>query len=477
MSEQNPAVNEEIPSDWRARLRESGKEAFQLEEMRRLGFWPPENLEVTVAEAEVRVKEFDRELAPLKKRLHELEATIAKAGDVESALDEIRRKRIERVRWERIDRRARKAREAEERAAAWKIRRATQPQFLGHGVSAGLKFEPGDHARLTSQNLPILDNVADIAAAIGIEPRELTWLTYHRGAALIDHYHRFQIPKKRGGLRNVSSPKTRLRVAQSWLHETVLKPLPVHAAATAFRPGASVVDNAARHAGKAVVVRIDLKDFFPSVGFARVKRLFQGLGYNQGVASIFALLATEAPRVELVLDGRKRHVAVGERVLPQGACTSPAITNLLCRRLDARLTGLGTKLGFTYSRYADDLVFSSDDARAEVKKLIALVRKTVTDEGFTVNDEKTSVMQPNHRQVVTGLVVNGQDAGQPRVSRNDLRRFRAFLHRYTREGREKMSAELGRDALAYARGVLAWIHLSDPARAEKIKRAHPWLTK
>ncbi len=82
--------------------------------------------------------------------------------------------------------------------------------------------------------------------------------------------------------------------------------------------------------GRAIVIRIDLKDFFPSVGFKRVKRLYESFGYNEGVASLFALLSTEAPRVAMNFDGKKYHVAIGQRALPQGACTSPALTNILC---------------------------------------------------------------------------------------------------------------------------------------------------
>ena len=472
------AENESVPSDWRARIKELGKQAFELAEMRRLGFWPPaQGLQAEIEIAEREVARLDRATAPLQKELTALEAEIAKTADVQTALDEIRARRIARVKAEREVRRQRQATEAAARAQQWKEKRANAPQFLGRGVSQGLSYQGGDAAQRARLGVPDLQTPAAVAHSIGIAARELTWLCYHRGAASVDHYHRFQIPKKRGGMRNVSSPKTRLRRAQSWLLANVLAPQPIHAAATAFAPGASVIENARRHAGQAVVVRIDLKDFFPSIGFKRVKRLFESMGYNEGIASVFALLSTESPRVELNLDGQKHHVAVGERVLPQGACTSPALTNLLCRRLDARLSGIAVTLGFVYSRYADDLVFSSDNGEADVKKLISLTRRVVADEKFVVNDEKTVVMRPSMRQVVTGLVVNAQDAYGPRVSRAELRRFRAFCHRYEMLGAEKMSEQIGRDALSYARGMIAWIAMSDRARAEKFVGAHGWLAR
>ena len=134
------------------------------------------------------------------------------------------------------------------------------------------------------------------------------------------------------------------------------------------------------------MIRVDLKDFFPSIQFRRVKGLFTHLGYNEGVASILALLCTESPRVALTLDGQKKHVAIGERQLPQGACTSPAITNILCRRLDSRLTGIATRYGFTYTRYADDLVFSHADREAPTGMLFTRLRHILAEEGYTINE-------------------------------------------------------------------------------------------
>lgn len=466
-----------IPTDWRARLKEQGKEAFQLDELRRLGFWPPsQGLKEQVALAEAEVKRLDRELAPLRAQLRKVEGDMAKAADVQTALDEIRKARIARVKEARDAKKIARAIAQIDRDTLWKEKRATEPQFLGRGVSVGLQFEGGETEKLAKSGVPNLQNVAEIAAAMEIEAPILTWLCYHRGAAFIDHYHRFQIPKKRGGMRNVSAPKTKLRGAQRFVLEQILAPLPVHRAAAAFRPGVSTLDNARQHAGKAVIVRLDLKDFFPSIDFLRVKRFFQSLGYNQGCATIFALLCTEAPRVAVALDGKKRHVAVGERVLPQGACTSPALSNLLCRRLDARLAGLAQKRGFHYTRYADDLIFSSDAKNSDVGALLILAGKVVEDEKFVVNGEKTIVMRQQNRQSVTGLVVNAQNSATPRVSREDLRRFRAFLHGFETLGREKMTEKLGQDALFYARGYLAYIHMSDPLRAGKLRVAHAFLT-
>jgi retron-type reverse transcriptase len=269
-------------------------------------------------------------------------------------------------------------------------------------------------------------------------------------------------------------------VAQRWLLDAVLAQLPVHDAAMAFRARRSIVENAVRHTAQAIVVKIDLQDFFPSIKFHRVKGLFESFGYNEGVSTILTLLATEAPRVAATLDGERRFVAVSTgattslqpRQLPQGACTSPALTNIICRTLDRRLSGLAQRYGFAYSRYADDLAFSHPRADASVGALLSLARQIIGEEGFAVNEAKTRVMRPHQRQVVTGLVVNQR---RPRVSRDDLRRFRAFLHHYETDGAEAVSERLGKDASAYAAGYLAFIHMVRPEHAHRLRRAHQWL--
>lgn len=480
MADQNSTPNEAeaAPKDWRERMRAQGKEAFQLEEMRRLGFWPPpEGVEAQIESAEREVARLDRELAPLRTELLEVEADIARLSDVQPALDEVRRNRIERVKRERVERKARQALEKAARVEAANVRAKNELPFLGHGVSSGLAHLESDAPKLALLGLPVWNTALDVAGALGVAAPALAFLTFHRGAATVDHYHRFQIPKRRGGMRDVSAPKTKLRAAQRLVLEQVLARVPVHEAATAFAPGTSIVHNAARHMGAAVVVRLDLKDFFPSIPFARARSAFSCLGYSGAVATVLALLCTESPRVRLSLDGQSRWVAVGGRVLPQGACTSPALSNWVCRYLDARLSGLAKRFGWTYSRYADDLVFSSSEAEADVNTLISCARSIIRDEKLVINDEKTRVMRSNARQSVTGLVVNAQNADAPRPSRPDLRRFRAFLHAYETQGREVMTQKIGRDALAHARGVVSFLHMSQPEKARALVRKHPWLAR
>lgn len=462
-----------VPTNWRERLKEIGKAAYIREEMERLGFWPPEEGVTQQAEAaEAKLKVLYKELQTARVELRDINDQLNVVGNIPALIQEIRRKRIERVRAARAAKKEERARQQELKAQqdrAW--RQKTLP-YLGSGVSAGLQYTGGEAAKLEESGLPVLQTAEEVAAAIGISTQQLAWLTYHRGATLRDHYTRFTIPKRSGGTRVISSPKQQLRVAQSWVLNTILIRIPVHDAAMAFRPGRSVLHNARPHVGQQIVARMDLKDFFPSIQFRRVKGMFQHFGYNEGVASLLALLCTEAPRVAATLDGEKRFIALGERQLPQGACTSPAITNILCRRLDARLTGLAKAYHATYTRYADDLVFSQSETAQWSGVLMARIRDVIREEGYVVNEEKTRVMRPQHRQVVTGVVTNEQ----PHISRHDLRKFRAFLHHCETEGLQTMSERIGKNALLYASGYLAYIAMVCPEQAARIRSRHPWLT-
>jgi len=270
---------------------------------------------------------------------------------------------------------------------------------------------------LATHGAPAFADLKDIADAMGVSLGELRFLTYDRKASKVTHYKRFRIAKKTGGYRTLSAPMPRLKRAQYWLLDTVIEKVEPHDAAHGFRAARSILTNAAPHQKKAVVINFDLKDFFPSIGYRRVKGLFRSFG--------FALLATEADRSEMRIDGESWHVANGERALPQGAPTSPAITNLLCRKLDRRLSGVARKFGFSYTRYADDLTFSAEIENGEaLRKLMWSVEQVVTDEGFALNEDKTRVMRKNARQEVTGITVNDGLT----VSRQERRKFRAHLH-------------------------------------------------
>jgi hypothetical protein len=368
------------------------------------------------------------------------------------------RRAAEREEARRVARLARaEARRA--RRAAHARRLAREVLHAGEGVSARLTDARSDVAALERRGLPVLHDAADLAALLGVDLRALRWLTYHRVVAPVTHYRQFEVPKARGGVRTISAPRPLLKAAQRTLRQALLAKLPPTVHAQAFVPGRSTLTNARPHVRQDVLVKVDIRDFFGTVTFPRVRGLFRGLGYSGMVSTLLALLTTEARRVEVDLDGTPAWVALGERALPQGAPTSPELTNLLARRLDARLAAFSKKHGWTYTRYADDLAFSRQDgAREHVTRLLGVVRAVLEGEGFALNPDKLVVVRKGRQQRVTGVVVNDQ----PGVPRTELRRFRAAVHRVTVKERRFADEAERRRMLGYA----SYVKMIKPALGE-----------
>lgn len=371
---------------------------------------------------------------------------------------------------ERAARRAAKKAESEQRqrehAAAVVQRKATDIVFLGRGVSGGLADRRANIERLQAQGLPLLATPADVAKALGLEISRLRWLAFHSEATAVSHYVRFRVPKKSGGTRELAAPHRDMARCQDWIRLQILDRIPLHDAAHGFVARRNTLTNATPHLRAAVVINADLKDFFPSITFPRVKGVFQQLGYSPAVATILALLCTECPRSTVTFEGRTLHVATGPRGLPQGASTSPALSNLVARGLDGRIAGLARKLGWTYTRYADDLTFSaSGESTAKTAWLLARLRHIVGEENFTVNEKKTRVQRPNTQQTVTGIVVNQH----PNISRDTVRRLRAILHRAKTEGLAKQNRDNHPAFEAWLVGMIAYVKMVNPARGAELK--------
>jgi len=431
-----------------------------VERMRLHGFWPADKPLPKDPPDEVRERQqVEAELAHLRRE----HSTVR---DPEKALAQERIRRWQESKKRRADRKVQKLQEQVRRREAWKKTRDANIVHTGEGFSAGLQQKNSDAAALQARGLPVANDSPELANLIGIKLSTLRWLTYHRKGATVVHYHRYSISKKTGGLRYISAPKAALRQAQEWVLQNILSRLPVEPQAHGFVLERSVVSNALPHVNKNVVINLDLKDFFPSITFRRVKGLFRQVGYGEHVATVLALLCTEPPRVATELDGKVYHVALGQRVLPQGACTSPAITNLLCRRLDRRLAGLAKRHDFAYTRYADDLTFSGENGKA-VGRLLRSVRSILTSEGFAEHPRKTKVMRRASRQEVTGLTVNVR----PTVSRKEVRQLRAIIHNVARHGLESQNRSDHPDFEGHLRGRVQFVRMVDPQRGEPLLAA------
>ena len=284
---------------------------------------------------------------------------------------------------------------------------------------------------------------ADLARWLELPEADLRgWLSSRPPWTRGYDYRRFTVPKRRGGTRQIDAPGDKLKDLQRRVLHRILNSLGVAESATGFVQGRSIVDNARPHAGRPVVINLDLADFFPNITVQRVEAVWRALGWNGEAARILSAICT--------LDGR----------LPQGAPTSPALSNQVCRHLDARLERLAVSVGGTYTRYADDITVSLPGLRDQrrrprkagwspapresgwrprrrakrpgptwriVRRLLAII----ADEGFVVQRKKRIRIQRAHqRQSATGLVVN-QKVNLPRATR---RLIRAMQHR-ERQGR------------------------------------------
>lgn len=236
-----------------------------------------------------------------------------------------------------------------------------------------------------------------------------------------NRYKQFSIPKKSGGTRTISAPRYKLKTIQKCINEVLNAIFTPHFTATGFVPKKSILDNAKLHTGKQFVYNTDLKDFFPSVDFRRIKSV---LGLKP-----FNLINENGTQTK-----GKEHLAFlianlccENGSLPQGAPTSPTLTNVVCQRLDKNLFKFAKSIKATYSRYADDITFSANKPifDAEFNKKLAEI---ITKENFKINEAKTRLQKAGEQQSVTGIVVNKK----PNVDRNFMKDIRFWLMCWTK---------------------------------------------
>lgn len=317
------------------------------------------------------------------------------------------------------------------------------------GWNFGLHGGGGKKRPPTTGKLPKLALLKDVAELVGVKVSELDALM-RPGTEAGSGYVEFEIPKRSGGVRRISAPRAQLKQVQRTILEKILANMPAHPAAHGFVKGRSTVSNAEPHTGANVVLRVDLENFFPTVHYRRVLGLFQSHGYGFEVASALAGLTTHRPKLP---DG----TVVWPGALPQGAPTSPAIANLVCRRMDARLTALAKKYGATYTRYADDLSFSFKSPPEKTGRFLWWVNAILQQEGFAENNPKRRVMRKANRQRVTGLTVNQQVS----IPRADRRRFKAILANCRKHG-VASQARGRKDFESWLRGYAAYVKMVHP---------------
>ena len=329
-----------------------------------------------------------------------------------------------------------------------------------------------------SEDLPALTTAGELARWLEISAAELDWFAdcFGRERQHADgplrHYRYRWIPKSSGRKRLVEIPKPRLKNLQRRILDEILARVVPHEAAHAFRTGRSTVSCAASHIGQRVVLRIDLREFFPSIRHSRVRALFRTLGYPEAVARLLTGLCTNSVPAEVFAE---RVVAAGPATvrnafeiphLPQGAPTSPALANVCGFRLDCRLAGLARRHGIHYTRYADDLVFSGDrEFERGLARFRVFVCAIVLNEGFAIRRRKTRVMRSGCRQEVTGIVVNRR----LNVRRDEFDRLKAILHNCATLGPQEQNREGHRNFCEHLRGRIAYILMIHQARGKRLQ--------
>ncbi|MCB1342181.1 MAG: retron St85 family RNA-directed DNA polymerase [Pseudooceanicola sp.] len=281
-------------------------------------------------------------------------------------------------------------------------------------------FPDEQATRFRDLGLPPIPTMGALPLFLGISPKTIFSIRHLPKK----HYRSFLLKKKDGSKREIDTPRTYLKVIQWWILDNILSHAEIAANVFGFVAGRSAVQNAEYHLGAKHVLNVDIRQFFPSIKLDQVRTIFRSLGYQDDVANMLSELCC--------LDG---HV-------PQGAPTSPAIANLVLRELDIELSNLADAAGHRYSRYADDLTFSSQ-SRIE-SEFLNLVESAVQVAGFELKPEKTRFSGFEGRMEVTGVVINEK----PQPTRVWRKRARATLHRLS------LSSRMTRRELSYLQGLI-----------------------
>ena len=328
--------------------------------------------------------------------------------------------------------------------------------------------------------IPAIESTVALADWLGIDPTQLDWFADFKrrcsGASEQLRHYRYRLAaKSSGGFRLIEAPKQRLKELQRRILSGILNLVPPHPAAHGFLPGRSIRTFATPHTGQRVVLRMDLRDFFPSIGFARVEAFFRTAGYPEPVARLLARLCTNrAPRDvwNLRCEGvdprqlRDYQVLYTQPHLPQGAPTSPALANLCAYRLDCRLAGLAESAGARYTRYADDLAFSGGpEFERCVERFSLHVAAIAAEEGFATHHRKTRIMHQGVRQHLAGLTAN-QGVN---VMRADFDRLKATLNNCVRLSPASQNRDAHPDFRAHLEGRVGFVESINPAKGKRLR--------
>ena len=268
-------------------------------------------------------------------------------------------------------------------------------------------------------DLPVVLTLSHLAYLAGINPG--TARAYAARTWNIEPYRVFKLKKRpkpnsrapSRGFREICVPEPDLMRLQRWIAQNILSRAVPHPCSFAFHRDRGVLKAAERHCGSRWLIKLDVRDFFQSITERQCYGVFRSLGYGALISFELSRICTRGPKLDrykgAVPAGDRPYPQADESRLPQGAPTSPVLANMVVEALDTRLSALAASLGWTYTRYADDMAFSTpaDASRGEAGKIIALAKAEVRRFGLELNGTKTVVAPPGARRIVLGLLVDG----------------------------------------------------------------------
>lgn len=299
----------------------------------------------------------------------------------------------------------------------------------------------------SQNNTPSILSLGHLAKRVGVEYsclRDFVMRDGLYGNEPSEIYKKFSIRKRSGNRRFIHVPTPKLMRTQRWISEHILAKLPVHFSSQAFNKGNSIKKCASRHCGAKWLIKIDIADFFSSVSEIQVYRIFRGLNYQPLVAFELARLCTvgthnESPRKKNrnwnVLTPNKKISLYSQNLLgylPQGAPTSPLLANLIMKESDNALQVLAQKSSLTYTRYSDDLIFSTSETffnRSQAKKFIFDAYKILSKSGFKPQFRKTIIVPPSSKKIVLGLNVDSENPKLSKVTKDKIRQHLYYLEK------------------------------------------------
>jgi len=362
------------------------------------------------------------------------------------------------------------------------FRRAWRKRLSKIHVDQWLSSPPPPQSPAGRWDLPPIQTAGDLAAWLGVTPDELDWYADLKGITgksanpKLAHYHRRIFVKRSGGIRLVEAPKRRLREIQRAILRSMLDRIPPHPAAYGFVKGRSIHTFIAPHINQHVVLKMDLRDFFPSLVCARIQSFFRMAAYPETVADLLGGLCTTSVSKRFwnnpPLDANPEEIErsrllYSRRHLPQGAPTSPALSNICAYRLDSRLSGLAQSADGQYTRYADDLAFSGGSGFARSAERFAMhVAAILEEEGFAAHHRKTRIMRPGVRQHLTGITVNRR----ANIPRRDFDRLKATLTNCARHGPSAQNREGHPSFRQHLEGRVAFVESVNPEKAGLLRK-------